>query len=98
MDELVFLWEEYVKEKDSKLTKGAIKLKQQVREFVNSLPTLPRELRNEQVKKMEIKVKSYKRRKKHGSRKVVTVKEYTRNQKRKIKIYIDLVDNADKEH
>ncbi len=47
MDELVFLWQEYGKEKDSKLTKGAIKLKQQVREFVKSLPTLPRELRNE---------------------------------------------------
>ena len=47
MDELVFLWEEYGKEKDSKLTKGAIELKQQVREFVKSLPTLPHELRNE---------------------------------------------------
>jgi len=39
MEELIFLWEEYVKEKDSKLTKGAIGLKRQVREFVKSLPT-----------------------------------------------------------
>jgi len=39
MDELVFLWKEYGKEKNSKLTKGAIKLKQQVRAFVKSLPT-----------------------------------------------------------
>jgi len=47
MDELAFLWQAYAKERDDKLTKGAIELKQQVIEFVKSLPTLPRELRNE---------------------------------------------------
>ena len=53
MDEFAFLWEEYAHEKDNKLTKGAIELKQQVIEFVKSLPTLPRDLRNEQVKSDE---------------------------------------------
>ena len=36
------------------------------------------------------KIKSYKRRKKHGSRKVVVVKEYVRCQKPKEKVYIDI--------
>lgn len=39
MDELIFLWKYYGKEKDSKLTKGAIDLKRKVRAFVESLPT-----------------------------------------------------------
>ena len=39
MDELVFLWEEYGREKNSNLTKDAIELKRQVKEFVKSLPT-----------------------------------------------------------
>ena len=47
METLIFLWQEYAKERDIKLTKGAINLKHQIREFVKSLPTLPRELRFE---------------------------------------------------
>ncbi len=39
MDELIFVWEEYGKEKDSKLTKNAIELKRKVRSFVRNLPT-----------------------------------------------------------
>lgn len=39
MDELVFLWKEYAKEKDSKLTRDAIELKQKLREFIRSLPS-----------------------------------------------------------
>ena len=39
MDELVFLWEDYAKEDDDKLTEGAILLKKQVLEFVNELIT-----------------------------------------------------------
>jgi hypothetical protein len=39
MDELVFLWEEYAKASDMKLTEGAQDLKYRVREFVKSLPT-----------------------------------------------------------
>jgi hypothetical protein len=38
MDELVFLWGEYVKKPNSKLTRDAIKLKQQVVSYVASLP------------------------------------------------------------
>jgi len=39
MDKLVFLWEEYGKARDKNLTKDAQDLKQQVRKFVQSLPT-----------------------------------------------------------
>ena len=39
MDELVFLWKEYGKVHDERLTKDAQDLKQQVRGFVQSLPT-----------------------------------------------------------
>lgn len=39
MDELVFLWKEYAKAHDKDLTEGAQVLKQQVRKFVQSLPT-----------------------------------------------------------
>ncbi len=46
MDELVFLWEEYGKEKEKKLTLGGISLKNDVRCFVSSLPDLPEGLRH----------------------------------------------------
>jgi hypothetical protein len=39
MDELVFLWKEYGKANNEELTRGAQHLKDQVREFVQSLPT-----------------------------------------------------------
>ena len=39
MDELVFLWKEYGKVHDERLTKDAQDLKQQVLGFVQSLPT-----------------------------------------------------------
>jgi hypothetical protein len=39
MDELVFLWKEYGKVHDKRLTKDAQDLKQQVLGFVQSLPT-----------------------------------------------------------
>ena len=39
MDELVFLWTEYGKYRDSKLTLDAIELKNRLRKFVKSLPT-----------------------------------------------------------
>jgi len=39
MDELVFLWKEYGKVHDERLTKDAQDLKQQVLRFVQSLPT-----------------------------------------------------------
>jgi hypothetical protein len=51
MDELVFLWESYGKAHDSKLTKDAIELKQNVRKFIASLPVLPGELQNPPIKK-----------------------------------------------
>jgi hypothetical protein len=38
MDELVFVWDEYAKQDESTLTKDAIKLKQEVRRYVRSLP------------------------------------------------------------
>lgn len=38
MDELVFLWKEYARERDNKLTKDAIELKQKLREFIKELP------------------------------------------------------------
>jgi len=38
MDDFVFLWQEYAKESDSKLTVNAIKLKQEIIDFVNNLP------------------------------------------------------------
>jgi len=39
MDELVFLWKDYAKVHDERLTKDAQDLKQQVLRFVQSLPT-----------------------------------------------------------
>lgn len=39
MDELVFLWKEYVKANNEELTRDAQNLKDQVRKFVQSLPT-----------------------------------------------------------
>lgn len=38
MDELFFLWQEYGKEIDKKLTSDAIQLKKAVREYVKNLP------------------------------------------------------------
>lgn len=49
--DLMFLWHEYAMERDRKLTKGAIYLKNQVLEFVGSLPVFreipPKESKNE---------------------------------------------------
>lgn len=47
MDELVFLWHEYMNAADDTLTKGAVELKRKLKEFVSGLPDLPKELSNE---------------------------------------------------
>lgn len=44
MDELVFLWKEYGKSRNKDLTKDAQDLKQQVRKFVESLPTFQEDI------------------------------------------------------
>jgi hypothetical protein len=43
MNEFVFLWQEYGKARDNKLTKDAQELKQKIRKFVKLLPTFQEE-------------------------------------------------------
>jgi len=50
MDELIFLWKEYGKCRDKNLSIGAQKLKQQIRKFIKSLPTLDVKAIDEEIK------------------------------------------------
>ena len=50
-EELIFLWQEYAKEKDSALTVDAQKLKAETVNFIWRLPPLPTSLVNREAEK-----------------------------------------------